>query len=84
MKRFKIIIVAFLIGAFFGTAGCLRNKRPNFAQNKPNMRTINLWMLNQLSNFSSKFPNKAAATFNLETTYQAKQSSEIKFALRKR
>jgi hypothetical protein len=79
MKRFKIIIVAFLIGAFFGTAGFCATKT-EFCPKQTRIWTINL-MLKLTIEFQIQNSNKAAATLILKQHYkQKKQSSEAKFA----
>ena len=86
MKRFKIIIVAFLIGAFCGTAGLLAQQKDRILS-KANQEYADNKFADAEANYrisDSKFPNKAAAPFNLgNSIYKQKQSSEAKFAFAK-
>ncbi len=86
MKRFKIIIVAFLIGAFFGTAGLFAQQKDRILP-KANQEYADNKFADAEANYrisDSKFPNKAAAPFNLgNSIYKQKQSSEAKFAFAK-
>ncbi|CAH0337291.1 hypothetical protein FVB9288_03045 [Flavobacterium sp. CECT 9288] len=86
MKRFKIIIVAFLIGAFCGTAGLLAQQKDRILP-KANQEYADNKFADAEANYrisDSKFPNKAAAPFNLgNSIYKQKQSSEAKFAFAK-
>ena len=86
MKRFKIIIIAFLIVAFSGTAGLHAQQKDRILP-KGNQDYADNEFVDAEANYrisDSKFPNKAAAPFNLgNSIYKQKQSSEAKFAYAK-
>ena len=83
MKRFKIIIIAFLVFAFLGTAGLYAQQKDRILP-KANQEYADNKFVEAEANYrisSSKFPNKATAPFNLgNAIYKQKQSSEAKFA----
>ena len=86
MKRFKIIIVVFLISALCGTAGLLAQQKDRILP-KANQEYEDNKFADAEANYrlsDSKFPSKAAAPFNLgNSIYKQKQSSEAKFAFAK-
>ena len=86
MKRFKIIIVAFLISAFGGKAGLYAQQKDRVLPKANQDYSANKFA-DAEANYrisDSKFPNKAAAPFNLgNSIYKQKQSSEAKFAFAK-
>ena len=83
MKRFKIIIIAFLVFAFLGTAGLYAQQKDRVLP-KANQEYAENKFVEAEANYrisDSKFPNKATAPFNLgNAIYKQKQSSEAKFA----
>ena len=86
MKRFKIIIIAFLIVAFSGTAELHAQQKDRILP-KANQDYADNKFVDAEANYrisDSKFPNKAAAPFNLgNSIYKQKQTSEAKFAFAK-
>ncbi|QIH38856.1 tetratricopeptide repeat protein [Flavobacterium sp. Sr18] len=86
MKRFKIIIIAFLIVAFSGKAGLHAQQKDRILP-KGNQDYADNKFVDAEANYrisDSKFPNKAAAPFNLgNSIYKQKHSSEAKFAYAK-
>lgn len=86
MKRFKIIIIAYLILAFTGTAGLYAQQKDRILP-KGNQDYADNKFVDAEANYrisDSKFPNKAAAPFNLgNSIYKQKQSGEAKFAYAK-
>ena len=83
MKRFKIIVIAFLVFAFLGTAGLYAQQKDRILP-KANQEYAENKFVEAEANYrisDSKFPNKATAPFNLgNAIYKQKQSSEAKFA----
>jgi tetratricopeptide (TPR) repeat protein len=86
MKRIKIIIIAFLVFAFCGTAGLHAQPKDRILP-KANQDYADNKFVEAEANYrisDSKFPNKAVAPFNLgNTIYKQKQSAEAKFAYAK-
>jgi hypothetical protein len=71
MKRFKIIIVAFLIGAF--SAGLFAQQKTEFCPKQNQEYADNKFVDAEATiEFRSKFPNKAAATLILKTVSTSK------------
>ena len=83
MKRFKIIIITFLMFAFTGKTGLYAQQKDRILP-KANQEYADNKFVEAEANYrisSSKFPNKATAPFNLgNAIYKQKQSSEAKFA----
>ena len=83
MKRFKIIIITFLMFAFTGKTGLYAQQKDRILL-KANQEYADNKFVEAEANYrisSSKFPNKATAPFNLgNAIYKQKQSSEAKFA----
>ncbi|RTZ02161.1 tetratricopeptide repeat protein [Flavobacterium sp. RSP49] len=86
MKRFKIIIIAFLMIAFCGTAGLYAQQKDRILP-KANAEYAENKFAEAEANYrisDSKFPNSTAASFNLgNSIYKQKQSGEAKFAYAK-
>ena len=83
MKRFKIIIITFLMFAFTGKTGLYAQQKDRILP-KANQEYADNKFVEAEANYrisSSKFPNKATAPFNLgNAIYKQQQSSEAKFA----
>ena len=83
MKRFKIIIITFLMFAFTGKTGLYAQQKDRVLP-KANQEYAENKFVEAEANYrisDSKFPNKATAPFNLgNAIYKQKQSSEAKFA----
>ena len=86
MKRFKIIIITFLLFAFSATAGLYAQQKDRILP-KANEEYAESKFADAEADYrisDSKFPNKAAAPYNLgNSIYKQKQSSEAKFAYAK-
>ena len=86
MKRFKIIILTFLLFAFSATAELYAQKKDRVLP-KANEEYAESKFADAEADYrisDSKFPNKSAAPYNLgNSIYKQKQSSEAKFAYAK-